>query len=208
FARSLLGIGEATYGIIAPTVLVDLFSRDQRSRVLSYFYLAMPVGSALGIVLGGNIAERYGWRNAFFLVGLPGLVAGLGAFFLPEPIRGASEKIDPERLREHEQSGASLADYRDLMVNSSYTYSVMGMAFYTFAIGGLVYWIPYYLTITRGIPQGRATLIIGLVTLAAAAGGMTIGGIVSDRLAKVDPRALFLVPGFALIGAVPFVLLG
>jgi MFS family permease len=207
-ARALLGVGEATYGVIAPTLLLDLFPRGQRARVLSSFYLAMPLGSALGIMVGGAVGERYGWPRAFFLVGVPGLAAALMALILPEPMRGASEGIDPERLKAHERAGASRADYVDLMVNSSYTYAVLGMAFYTFAIGGMVIWVPYYLVNTRGMSQGNATFVLGLVTLAAAATGMIAGGWVSDRLAKRDPRALFLVPGLALIGAVPFVLVG
>ena len=106
-ARSFLGIGEATYGVIAPTILIDLFRRDQRSRLMSAFYLAMPLGAALGIMLGPIIAKRYGWHNAFFLVGAPGLVAAFLVLFLPEPVRGASEGVDPERLKEHEKAGAT-----------------------------------------------------------------------------------------------------
>ena len=64
-ARSILGIGEATYGVIAPTILLDLFRRQQRARVLSAFYLAMPIGSGLGLALGGYVATRWDWRWAF-----------------------------------------------------------------------------------------------------------------------------------------------
>ena len=207
-ARSFLGIGEATYGIIAPTILLDLFARERRAQMLSLFYLAMPLGSALGIVAGGAIGERFGWQTAFFVVGVPGLVAAFAALLLPEPVRGESEKIDPERLIGHERAGASKADYVDLVVNSSYTYTVLGMAFYTFAIGGMVLWVPYYLVHTRGLPLGKATLILGGVTLTAAALGMTVGGFIADRLARRDVRALFLVPGLAMLAAVPFVAVG
>ena len=207
-ARTFLGIGEATYGVIAPTILMDLFTRERRARVMSLFYLAMPVGSALGIIIGGYIGKHYGWRNAFFVVGVPGLIAAFFALLLPEPVRGASEGVDADRLLAHERAGASRADYVDLMVNSSYTYSVMGMAFYTFAIGGMVYWVPYYLVNTRGMAQDKATLVLGLVTLAAASFGMGIGGWAADRLARRDPRWLFYVPGICMVAAVPFVLLG
>ncbi len=98
-ARSLLGIGEATYGVIAPTILMDLFSRDSRARVMSAFYLAMPIGGALGMSLGSLIAKHYGWRMAFFVVGGPGVLASIAAFLMPEPVRGTSEGVDPERLR-------------------------------------------------------------------------------------------------------------
>ncbi len=207
-ARSLLGIGEATYGVLAPTILLDLFPRPVRTRVLSLFYLAMPLGSALGIVLGGAIAERYGWRTAFFVVGVPGLAVALLALVLPEPLRGAAEGVDTEKLLAHERAGATRLDYFALMLNSSYTYSVLGMTFYTFAIGGMVYWIPYYLSDTRGIPLGEATLKLGGITVAAASLGMLAGGWICDRLAKSKPRALFLVPGLAMLASVPFVLAG
>jgi MFS family permease len=207
-ARAVLGIGEATYGVIAPTILLDLFRRDQRARVLSAFYLAMPIGSALGMAAGGVIAQRYDWHAAFFVVGIPGLFAAFLAPWLPEPIRGASEGVAPERLQAHQRAGASWDDYRDLLVNSSYNYSVLGMTAYTFAIGGMLVWVPTFLISTRGIPQERATTLLGLTTLFAAVLGMSAGAWVADRLGRTNPRALFLVPGLAMLGAVPFVLLG
>lgn len=121
-ARSFLGIGEATYGVIAPTILLDLFRRETRSRLMSAFYLAMPLGAALGIVLGPLLANKLGgWHNAFFVVGAPGIIAAIVALFLPEPTRGASEEVDESRLHQHETAGATRADYVDLMVNSSYS---------------------------------------------------------------------------------------
>ena len=207
-ARSLLGIGEATYGVIAPTILLDLFRRQQRARVLSAFYLAMPIGSALGLALGGYVATRWDWRWAFFIAGVPGLIGALAALVLPEPVRGSSEGVDTERLRAHEQAGATRADYLDLMVNSSYTYAVGGMAAYTFVIGGMLVWFPTFLVRTRGIEQSRANSILGVVTLCAAIAGMSVGGWLADRLAKANPGALFIVPGLALLGAIPFVLMG
>jgi MFS transporter, Spinster family, sphingosine-1-phosphate transporter len=208
-ARSLLGVGEATYGVLAPTLLMDLYPRSKRSRVLSAFYLAMPLGYALGVIAGSRIAEATGnWRLAFFVVGAPGLVAALSALWLPEPIRGTSEGVDPERLRAHERAGASRADYLDLMVNSSYTYVVFGMAAFTFAFGGLAYWLPSYLVRVKGFPQGRAGDLLGITGLFAAIIGMSGGGWLADRLSRKTPRALFLVPGVSMLLAVPFILLG
>jgi len=206
-ARSILGIGEATYGVIAPTILLDLFRREQRARLMSAFYLAMPLGSALGIMLGPIIATRLGWHRAFFVVGAPGLAAALFALLLPEPVRGASEEVDPDRLLEHESAGARREDYVDLMVNSSYTYSVFGQAAYTFAIGGLLVWVPNYLFSTRGFDQERAGIHLGLVTFAAAVVGMVSGGWLSDRMARTRPGALFVIPGLAMIASIPFVVL-
>lgn len=207
-ARAVLGIGEATYGVIAPTILLDLFPRDRRARVMSGFYLAMPIGSAIGMALGGIVAQHYQWQWAFFIAGAPGLAAAFAALWLPDPVRGLSEGVDPERLAAHEHAGASWADYRDLLVNSSYNYAVLGMTAYTFAIGGLLVFIPTYLVSTRGLPQDRASTTLGLVTLFAAILGMSIGGWVSDSLGRRNPRALFVVPGIAMLASIPFVLVG
>jgi MFS family permease len=206
WSRAFLGIGEATYGVIAPAVLMDLFARDVRSRVLSAFYLAMPIGGALGMLLGAWIAKHYDWHVAFFAVGVPGLLVAFSAFWLPEPVRGASEGVDPERLEEHQRAGASRDDYLELLVNSSYNYAVFGMTFYTFAIGGLAYWLPTFLTVGRGIEPVHATKLLGLTTVAAAVTGTSLGGWLADRMARRSPRALFVVPGVALIGSIPFIL--
>jgi MFS family permease len=218
-ARSLLGIGEATYGVIAPTILTDLFARDRRARIMSLFYLAIPLGGALGMTVGGLIGEHSqawfagtalapyaGWRLAFFLVGAPGLLAAFTSLWLPEPVRGVSEGVDADRLRAHELAGVLWEDYHDLMVNSSYTYSVFGMAAYTFAIGGVAYWFPTFLVSTRGFRLGSTTTMLGIVTAAAAITGMLIGGWVADHLAKKHPRALFVVPGVAMLASLPFLL--
>ncbi len=206
--RAALGVGEATYGVIAPTLLIDMFSREKRSSILSAFYLAMPLGSALGLATGAPIAKMYGWPAAFLVVGTPGLAAALLAFFLPEPVRGASEGVSTDKLKAQERAGGSRADFIDLTVNSSYTYSVFGQAAYVFAIGGMLVWIPYFLTETRGIEQSKANALLAAVTFFAAIFGMTIGGYLADQWSKTDQRALFLVPGIAMLIAVPATLLG
>ena len=206
-ARSLLGIGEATNGVIAPTILIDLFARERRARLMSAYFLAIPLGSALGISLGSIIASKLNWHLAFFLVGAPGLAAAFLTLALPEPVRGASDGVDQERQQGGRQSGPRREDYLGLLRNSSYVFSVLGMAAYTFAIGGMLVWVPNYLFSTSGLDQARAGTILGVVTLVAAIVGMSAGGSIADHLAKSKPQALFLVPGVAMIGSISFVLL-
>ncbi len=91
FWRALLGVGEASYGVIAPALLSDLFPVKERGRAMGVYYLALPVGTALGFVLGGTIADALGWRAVFFVVGLPGLLAAFAALVMSDPGRGASE---------------------------------------------------------------------------------------------------------------------
>jgi MFS family permease len=220
-ARSFLGIGEATYGILAPTILMDLYPRDKRSRVLSFYYMAMPFGYALGMALGGIIAEHSprwfagtplepyaGWRMAFFLVGIPGFIAAISALFLREPVRGLSEGVDPARLRQHERVGATRADYLELLVNSSYTYTVFGLAAFTFAFGGLAFWLKSYLERVKGIPGDQAGLLLGATGLSAMILGMIGGGWISDRLWKRILAAPLWVSGTSMLLAVPCILIG
>src|SRR5262249_11391259 len=155
-ARSLLGIGEATNGVIAPTILADLFARERRARLMSAYFLAIPLGSALGVSLGSIIASKLTWHLAFFMVGAPRLAPATLTRTLPEPVRGASDGVDREGQGAAGQSGPTREDYLGLFRNSSYVFSVLGMAAYTFAIGGMLVWVPNYLFSTRGLDQALA----------------------------------------------------
>src|SRR5207245_951160 len=152
-----------TYTIIAPTLLADFFPRNQRARVLAFFYMAIPVGAALGYTLGGWIEEHHaslhvlpyierglesltgqhfdeaskGWRLAFFVVGLPGLVVALSALLIREPRRGASEGVSEEQQRRYESLPLSWSTYASLLRNRSFVYNTLAVAMFTFALGGL-----------------------------------------------------------------------
>jgi MFS family permease len=89
--RILVGIGEASYGTLGPAWIADLYAPAKRNNALSFFYIATPVGSALGYILGGALASAYGWRTAFLVAGLPGLILGGLLLLLREPARGESD---------------------------------------------------------------------------------------------------------------------
>jgi len=202
----LLGIGEAIFAVVAPTILMDIFARDRRARVMSLFYLAMPLGAAIGLYFGGTIATGWSWRLAFFIVGAPGSLAAIVALFLPEPTRGMNEGVRPERVQAHLEAGPSREDYIDLMVNSSFTYSVMGMAFFTFAIGGILHWTPTFLVSAKGFEPAFATKWLAVTTLLAAIVGLIAGGVLADVFVKTRPRALFLLPALAMLASVPILI--
>jgi MFS family permease len=206
-ARALVGVGAATFGVIALTMLMDLFPRRVRARVLSAYYLAMPIGAAIGLSLGPAVAKGWNWHAAFLLAGAPGVLVALIALVLPDPVRGTSEGVEEHRLRLHERVGPSRDDYVDLMVNSSYTYSVFGLAFSMFAIAGLIFWLPTLLMVVHDIPLARVGALLGLTEPAAMILGMVVGGWLADSYSRVNPRALFLVPGAAMLGSIPFVLI-
>lgn len=213
-ARAFLGIGEATYGVLAPTLLADVFARSSRSRVMANFSLAIPLGGAIGMIFGGLVAKHggniipgfEGWRMAFLISGVPGLIAAIWALFLPEPIRGASEGVSADKLKAAEKHGASRLDYRDLLVNSSFNYAVLGMAMSTFAVGALGLWMATFLTDVRHFEKVQATSSLGMITAIGSLVGMMASGFAADRLSGKKPQWLFLLPGIALWLAIPFML--
>src|SRR5215468_2030803 len=93
-ARSMVGVGEANYATIAPGLLSDFFVKARRGLVMSIFFASMPIGAALGFLMGGHFGapERLGWRHTLYLVGLPGLLTALAAFAIREPKRGAMDE--------------------------------------------------------------------------------------------------------------------
>src|SRR5215831_19452281 len=91
FRHTVVGIGEASYATIAPTLVADSFPIERRGRMLSIFYLGLPAGSALGILLGGPLGQHFGWRVPFMLAGIPGFLLAFVFWLLPEPERGQTE---------------------------------------------------------------------------------------------------------------------
>src|SRR6202021_789266 len=91
--HTLVGIGEATFVTIAPTFVADLFPEERRGRILGVFYLAIPVGTAAGCLLGGKLSPHYGWRFPFYIAAVPGFVLALAVLFLNEPARGQFDSV-------------------------------------------------------------------------------------------------------------------
>ena len=164
-ARAAVGVGEAAYGTISPALLADYFPRERRGRVFAVFFAAIPIGSALGYIVGGLVDHYFGWRQAFFVAGVPGLVLAALAVRLYDPPRGAQDSAGGV-------TPGARAAYAALVRNRPYVLTVLGYAAYTFAIGALAFWTPAFLERTRGIPQARATVQFGAIVVAT---GFKIG---------------------------------
>ena len=185
-ARVLVGVGGSTLGVVGLTMLMDLFPRGVRARVLSTYSLAIPIGAALGMSLGSVIARIATWQTAFLVAGVPGVILALLVLILPDPVRGASEEVD-EGLETARAGGPSQEDYIDMMVNSSYTYSVFGLAFSMFAIGGLVFWLPSFLMVIKEMPAERVTMWLSLVIPSAVIAGHGYRRLAGRPLARGQP---------------------
>ena len=191
--RLLVGIGEGGYGPAAPTIISDFFPVDVRGRVLSYFYVAIPVGSALGYVIGGYVTSHWGWQASFFAVAPPGVLLGLACFLQRDP-REHFEKLRGKR--------AGLRDYLRLLSIRSYVWNTLAMTALTFALGGLSFWMPLYLQ-NRGLPPSSRIVFGGMLVVAGLTATL-LGGIAGDLLRKRFASAYFLVSGIGMMIAFPF----
>jgi MFS family permease len=201
-ARAAVGIGEAAYGTIAPTLLSDYFPRSQRGRVFSIFFAAIPVGSALSYVLSGQLDVHFGWRSAFFVAGIPGLLLAALALRLYDPPRGVYDEPAPTR------PGGARQAYRALARNRAYVLTVLGYAAYTFALGGMAAFMPMFLMRVRGLAEGAATGSFGLILVATGFVGTGLGGWIGDYLLRVTKQSYLWVSGIATLAATPLVLVG
>ena len=192
----VVGIGEATFVVIAPAFLADLFPENIRGRVMGLFYLSLPVGSAFGYVVGGILGHRYGWRMPFMVGAVPGLLLALGLAVVREPARGASDHL-PNTL----ERGTILGLFR----NKAYWTVSLGMAMMTFAVGGLQVWMPTFLTRVRGVPLDRANLLFGGMTVISGTVATLFGGWLGDRLLRRTRAAYQLVSAAGMILSVPAV---
>jgi MFS transporter, Spinster family, sphingosine-1-phosphate transporter len=138
--RCFVGVGEAAYGPTAPGVISDLYPVKVRGSKLAWFYAAIPVGGALGYVLGGTFADTaLGWRWAFYLVVPPGIALGVLCLLMREPPRGQADAGTSNHRK------ATLKDYWILAETPSYVLNTLGMTALTFAVGGIAVWMPTYI---------------------------------------------------------------
>ncbi len=207
-ARSLVGIGEAAYIAIAPALLSDCFPRAQRGRVLAVFNMAIPVGAALGYIVGGLMSHHYGWRQAFFVAGAPGVLLALLVLRLPDPPRGS--QADEEEGGAESPGGPpanAVSRYLSLLQRTPYMLVVLGYAAYTFALGGLAVWMPNFLERVRHIPAVKATTSFGAIVVVTGFVGTFVGGWLGDYWLRVSRQAYLWMSGWVTLLAAPFALI-
>ncbi|MDQ6625706.1 MAG: MFS transporter [Verrucomicrobiota bacterium] len=192
--RIFVGIGEGGYGPAAPTILADLFRLEKRGQVLAVFCAAIPVGSALGYVLGGVIAAHLNWRWAFYLVTPPGLLLGALCFLQRDPRVAEGERP--------KQGRAGWPEYRELIRTRSYVLNCLAQTAFTFAIGGLGFWVAAYLRY-RGQPDTDKAYF-GVILVVAGLISTLLGGWIADRLRTRYRGSYFLVSGVGMLLAFPF----
>ena len=192
--HTLVGVGEATFVTIAPTFVADLFAEEKRGRILGVFYLAIPVGSAAGYLLGGNLAPHHGWRFPFYVAAAPGFLLALSVLFLKEPERGQfdSLKETPER-----------ATILGLARNPAFLTSTLGMAAMTYSLGGIQVWMPKFLYSERHYTLEAANFAFGIIIVVDGILAALAGGWLGDYLLKRWKSSYYLVSAASMLLGIP-----
>jgi MFS family permease len=205
-------VGEASFGTVSPGLIADFFPKERRGRTLAWFYVAIPVGSALGYLLGGILGQRYGWHAAFLLVGVPGLLLAIPIALLRTPPRGGDAGPQPAHvhpfLYSHPEARGEVnkahTGYVAMFRNRSFVYNTLAMAAMTFAIGGLAQWLPSFLNRAHSLDVANANTLFGATTVLAGILGTLAGGWLGDRWQKRSGKGYLLISGWGFLIGTPF----
>lgn len=196
--RVLVGLGEASYATISPSLISDSFAPAKRNNALTIFYVAIPVGAALGTIIGGVIAANWGWRHAFIWAGAPGLFLALVMLPFAEPKRGQAEGKTTEAAKK-----PSVRDILNLIRIPDYVLVVFGYTAYTFALGAFGHWGPTFLHRTHGLAVEQAATFFGAVLVVAGLVGTLIGGFAATAWQKRNRAGYAWTLGLSVLAAVP-----
>lgn len=197
-ARALVGVGEAAYATITPSLIADFYPPARRNRIMTIFYVAIPVGAALGFTLGGLVGPAWGWRATFLLCGLPGLAIALTTFTIREPGRGnfdTGPKTAAPGWREA---------FRVLAASRPYVNAVAGYTAVTFAAGGMADWFPTFLSRHRHMTLAEAGSLVGTVTVVGGLAGTACGGLLADWLKNRTRQPYLALSGLSMLPAAVF----
>jgi MFS family permease len=222
--RSLLGFGLGVTEPSANSLLTDYYPLQQRGRAFSIQQLMLFVGSGIGLGLGGAIGDRFGWRWAFVLVGLPGALTALFVFALREPRRGhgdrlslgiesaLGEDLEHPKLFEHgvrtfvsDLLRGLRDDVKTIMAIPTLRYVLVGVGVLLFSVTGVGYWLPVYHERFSGLSVTQATAAVGLMIVVGGVGGTFAGGYLADRYQGRIKGGRIAIPGYCImVGTVIF----
>jgi predicted MFS family arabinose efflux permease len=195
FFRVLVGVGEASYATISPSWISDTYPHLRRNNALTIFYAAIPVGAALGNIIGAQVAAHFGWRAAFIWAGAPGLVLALLLLPFAEPARGQVETVAVEKPRP--------GDTFKLFRITDYNLVIWGYTAYTFALGAFGFWGPTFLHRIHHVSKETAGTFFGTVLVVAGLLGTLVGGLVATAWHKRHPAGYAGMLSLSVILAVP-----
>jgi predicted MFS family arabinose efflux permease len=200
-ARAFVGVGEAAYATISPALLSDFYPPARRNRIITIFYIAIPVGASLGFILGGYFGQELGWRAAFLICGLPGLALAGMALKIRDPGRG---HFDSDAKQTPPPWSRALGP---LLKNREYVLAVAGYAAVTFASGALADWFAPFLQRQHGISVKASGLYVGASAALGGLAGTAVGGFFGDALKRWTRQPYLALSGWSMALATIFALL-
>ena len=189
-ARGMTGVGEGGFTTIAQPFLAEKYPKEKHAFLLAAFGLALPLGSALGYVLGGWIGQTWGWRLAFMAVSIPGMLVGILAYFLPDETRA------------HQKTYPSLSSYKQLFKNKPFLSVCLAQAMITFIMGGYSSWAPTYFVRYLNIDVAHAGTWFGVLVIVCGAIGTFAGGKLAQQWRQYNINAYYRIILWSLAGAV------
>ena len=202
--RALVGLGEASYATLAPSWLSDLFPPSRRNNALTIFYTALPVGSALGFIAGGQALQHSTWRHGFLYAGAPGLLLALLLLTLREPARGEADALEPgAAVDEHVAGKPQWRDILRLLAIPNYVLITLGYTAYTFSLGAFPTWTVKFLHGTHGMEVHAADNDFGYIMVGTGLVSTLVGGLIATRWHRRYAGAYSLVMFLSAAAAVP-----
>src|SRR5450432_1563251 len=196
--RVLVGLGEASYATISPGLISDSYAPAKRNNALTIFYVAIPVGAALGTIIGGIIATKWGWRHSFIWAGVPGLFLALVMLPFAELKRGGAEGKTVEAAKR-----PFVRDILNLVRIPGYVLVVLGYTAYRFALGAFGHWGPTFLYRAHGVAVDKAATFFGAVLVVAGLVGTLIGGFAATVWQKRNRAGYAWTLGLGVVAAEP-----
>lgn len=198
--RTVVGVGESSYATIAPSLIADYFPSQRRATALGIFEAAIPVGFALGFVVGGVLAYYFGWRSAFMLVGIPGCITAILLWRLKEPLRGSNDQEKPIEVDKNSIPWWQMI--WTVLSTRGWLLSTAGYTAVTFVLGAFATWATTLLVRDKGMNEENAAITIGIIVLSGGAVGSFGGGWIADRWAAYRKDAYFLVCAYSVLLAI------
>ncbi len=193
-----VGVGEASCAPAATSLIGDLFPASWRAKALSLFMLGLPVGIALSFAVSGTIAKDYGWRAAFFVAGIPGILCAIAVLFIKEPMRGAAETHD---IGAQKREGSP---YKLILASPTMRWLIISGAIHNFNMYAIGAFITPFLMRYHGENIQSANFVSMIVYGLMGAPGLLIGGFIGDIVMKKRKNGRMLVGATAILCSIPF----
>ncbi len=194
-ARVLIGVGEAGYSPGGVAMISSMYPQDRRAKMMGLWNASIPLGTAIGVLLGGVIATYWGWRHAFGVVAVPGLIVAI-LFLFVKDYRTVDLSYKDKMNNDVKMTGKDMV--KEFISKPSLIYTYIGITAVVFVTTSLITWLVTYFQVTQNITQQRAGTLASMVMVLAIVGA-PLGGYFADKWRKTNPKARLLFPTISTV---------